>query len=324
MRSFANFLGFSLTLAATTYAYANPGACSGVCVTHDPSVVRRSSDGKFFRFTTGNEILVATADAITGPWTNEGSALPGGSSINLAGNTDLWAPDVNLVGSTYMMYYAVSTFGSQNSAIGVATSTTMEVGSWVDHGATGVSSDSSKIYNAIDPNFIQTTTGEFLLNFGSFWDDIYQVELGPTAMTTLGSSYNMAYNSSGTHAVEGSFMYYEAPYYYLFFSSGTCCGFTAGALPAAGTEYKIMVGRSTSPTSGFVDATGKSLADGGGTLVLPSHGTVYAPGGQGVMDHPTYGAVLYYHYLDTSIGYADGDAQFGWNQITWSNGWPTV
>lgn len=52
------------------------------------------------------------------------------------------------------MYYAVSTFGSQNSAIGVATSSTMEVGSWTDHGATGVASSAGKLYNAIDPNLI--------------------------------------------------------------------------------------------------------------------------------------------------------------------------
>lgn len=43
---------------------------------------------------------------------------------------------VILVGSTYYLYYSVSTFGSQSSAIGYATSDTMEYGSWVDHGST--------------------------------------------------------------------------------------------------------------------------------------------------------------------------------------------
>jgi arabinan endo-1,5-alpha-L-arabinosidase len=71
------------------------------------------------------------------------------------------------------MYYAVSTFGSQNSAIGVATSSTMEVGSWTDLGATGISSSSSKIYNAIDPNLVAVGSS-YYMNFGSFWDDIYQ------------------------------------------------------------------------------------------------------------------------------------------------------
>lgn len=72
------------------------------------------------------------------------------------------------------MYYAVSTFGSQNSDIGYATSATMEVGSWTDHGSTGVRSSSGSPYNAIDPNLIEAGSS-YLMNFGSFWGDIYQV-----------------------------------------------------------------------------------------------------------------------------------------------------
>lgn len=132
MHSFSKLVGLSLSFAALSSGFANPGACSGNCLVHDPAVFQRESDGTFFRFSTGNEIQIAKATAITGPWTVEGSVVPAGSSIDLAGNTDLWAPDVNMVGSTYYCYYAVSTFGSQNSAIGVATSATMEVGSWTD------------------------------------------------------------------------------------------------------------------------------------------------------------------------------------------------
>jgi len=28
--------------------------------------------------------------------------------------------------------------------------------------------------------------------------------------------------------------------------------------------------------------------------------------------------------VNTNIGYADGQKQFGWNKISWNNGWPTV
>lgn len=76
---------------------------------------------------------------------------------------------VILVGSTYYMYYAVSTFGSQVSTIGYATSTTMEVGSWTDHGSTGISSSSGKAYNAIDPSLVQAADGSYYMSFGSFW-----------------------------------------------------------------------------------------------------------------------------------------------------------
>lgn len=76
---------------------------------------------------------------------------------------------VILVGSTYYMYYSVSSFGSQASAIGYATSTTMAVGSWTDHGSTGIASDSSKAYNAIDPTLVQAADGSYYMTFGSFW-----------------------------------------------------------------------------------------------------------------------------------------------------------
>jgi arabinan endo-1,5-alpha-L-arabinosidase len=123
------------------------------------------------------------------------------------------------------MYYAVSSFGSQVSAIGLATSSTMEVGSWTDLGATGVASTSAKPYNAIDPNLILVGS-TYYLNFGSFWHDIYQVEMDSTP-TSKGSNsaYNIEYNSVGTSPCEGSYMFYYDGYYYLLWSHGICCGY---------------------------------------------------------------------------------------------------
>jgi len=127
----------------------------------------------------------------------------------------------------------------------------MDVGTWTDLGATGVASDSTKIYNTIDPNLIAVGSS-YYLNFGSFWDDIYQVAMASTPTETAGtSSYNIAYNSSGTHAEEGSYMFYYSGYYYLFFSRGICCGYDTSR-PATGAEYSIMVCRSTYATGGFV------------------------------------------------------------------------
>ncbi|KAH8772913.1 glycoside hydrolase, family 43 [Diaporthe sp. PMI_573] len=305
-------------------AYPNPGACSGDCFAHDPALIKRSSDGKYFRFNTGGKIMIYDSDSLSGPWTFRGAAIPGGSSINLAGKDDLWAPDVRLVGDTYYLYYAVSAFGSQASAIGVATSKTLEAGSWTDRGATGVSSKAGSNYNAIDPNLVETADGKFVLNFGSFWNDLYQVPMASNPTKASGSSYNIAFNSSGTHAEEGPFMYYRAPYYYLFWSSGICCGYET-TMPGPGEEYRINVCRSESVNGPFVDQRGVSCAQGGGTTVLASHGKVYGPGGQGVLvDASQGGAVLYYHYADTGVGYADADYRFGWNGLSWSTGWPVA
>jgi hypothetical protein len=45
---------------------------------------------------------------------------------------------------------------------------------------------------------------------------------------------------------------------------------------------------------------------------------------RGVFTDPSLGPILYYHYVDTTIGYADGQKRFGWNQINFSSGWPVV
>ncbi|KAG6958887.1 hypothetical protein JG687_00009130, partial [Phytophthora cactorum] len=63
------------------------------------------------------------------------------------------APDVQKLGDWYYLYYSVSSFGSQNSAIGVARLRSMDVGTWEDGGAV-ITSDPSKPFNAIDPNLI--------------------------------------------------------------------------------------------------------------------------------------------------------------------------
>ena len=246
---FTNNLVLLLVLAVSVSAYANPGPCSGSCNVHDPAVIRRS-DGTYFRFSTGNRIQIATAGSLAGPWTFEGSALPNGSIINLAGNKDLWGPDVSLVVDTYYLYYSVSEFGSQLSAIGVATSTTMDVGTWRDRGSTGVTSDYSVTYNAIDGNMIQLPSGGYQLNFGSFYGDIQAIAMS-SPLEANGSLTPMAFDPSPSHAEEGAFMFYRWGYYYVFYSAGACCRYNISR-PAPGQEYKIKVCRSRSSTGEFV------------------------------------------------------------------------
>ncbi|KAL2192336.1 glycoside hydrolase family 43 protein [Corynascus similis CBS 632.67] len=317
----SSLLGTVALLPAVVSSYALPEECSGICNnSHDPSIIRRA-DGTYFRFSTGGKIAIHTAPSLKGPWTYRGAALPDGSSINLAGNQDLWAPDVAQVGDQYYLYYSVSTFGVQNSAIGIARSSSLDAGTWTDLGSTGVVSSTGSAYNAIDGNLInEPETSNYFLTFGSFWNGIHRVRVTPTQ--TNGDVYQVAFDPNDT-AMEGPTVFKNGDYYYLFFSKGTCCGYDQN-MPAAGKEYRIMACRSTSPTGPFEDRDGKSCRSGGGTLVLPSHDWVYGPGGQGVYQDPEYGPVLYYHYVDTRIGYGDGQKKFGWNRIDFSSGWPVV
>ena len=115
---------------------------------HNPNVVLRN-DGAYFRFSTLDGINIATSSSIDAPWTNVGSVSPQGSVIDLSGNKDLWALDCFFYNGLYYVYYAVSTIGMQDSDISPATSTTMETGSWTDHGSIDILANSN--YNKIDP-----------------------------------------------------------------------------------------------------------------------------------------------------------------------------
>ncbi len=143
-----HLLAVVLIVVPLASSYSDPGPCTGACWAHDPTVIQRSSDGKYFKFNTGTGIEIATSNSLAGPWTLQGFVLPNGSSIDNPGRKDPWAPDVHLVGDQYLLYYAVSTFGSQVSAIGLATSSTMEPGTWIDKGGVGVASKKGQAYNA--------------------------------------------------------------------------------------------------------------------------------------------------------------------------------
>ncbi len=87
-----NFLRslFLAALAVTAQAYSNPGSCKGHCYAHDPAVIKRSSDGLYFKFNTGAHIEIATSSAWGGTWTLQGSVLSADSIIDNSGNDDLW------------------------------------------------------------------------------------------------------------------------------------------------------------------------------------------------------------------------------------------
>ncbi|KAG6611158.1 arabinan endo-1 [Phytophthora cinnamomi] len=312
--------GLPLLVTTVVNGYAAPGECSGICTNaHDPSIIQ-SSNGTYYRFSTGNNVSVHSAPDITGPWEFKGPALPDGSSIDLKGRYDLWAPDVHKVGDFYYLYYSVSSFGTQNSAIGVARSSSLD-GPWEDAGSTSITSDSTKPYNAIDPNLIEAD-GDYYLTFGSYWQGIHQAHMRNPPFLSSSDPVQIGFTSD-FEVLEGPFIFQHGDYYYLFMSKGKCCTYDK-TMPAKGKEYRILACRSSTVTGGFVDKDGVDCTKDGGTVVLETHDDVYGPGGQGVYNDPKFGPILYYHYVNITIGYADGDKRFGWNTIDFSSGWPVV
>lgn len=213
----------------------------------------------------------------------------------------LQAPNIAKLGDTFYCYYSVSFIGSQDSQIGVATSKSLNPGTWTDLGSFNV--PKSPDYNLIDPAIFQENANSpIYFTFGSYWGGIYESVLPQSALTqyTSGASglTNIVRNSTaGAQVVEGATLFKWENKYYVFFSAGNCCA-TPPNLAPAGQEYRTMVCRSDRVEGPYVDRNGKNcVTESGGTVVLGSHGDVYAPGGQGVMyDDQSKKVVLYYHY----------------------------
>ena len=82
------------------------------------------------------------------------------------------------------------------------------------------------------------------------------------------------------------------------------------------------MGRSSSAHGPFLDSNGRDLRNTGGTLVLASHGNVYAPGGQAVFtDSKTGKDIFVYHYVPVNSPqpYNDAFSALGLNAIDWSS-----
>jgi arabinan endo-1,5-alpha-L-arabinosidase len=300
---------------ATAATYPNPETISGATYAHDPSMVKTAA-GRYYLFYTGGGIQISTStDRVH--WSAAGQVLPGGASWAKAygGWNNLWAPDVSYHNGSYWLYYAISSFGSNHSAIGLATSPTAAPGSWTDRGLV-YSSQGGGDYNAIDPGLTVDGAGHWWLSFGSFWTGIKMIQIDPATGKQLSGNtarYSIA-QRSGADALEASYIYPHAGYYYLFTSFDYCCR-------GANSTYRIMVARATSPTGPYVDENGVRTSSGGGTQILGTHGNIIGPGGQTVL-HDSDGDVLVYHYYDGNRG---GTAQLGLNHLSWNaNGWPTV
>jgi arabinan endo-1,5-alpha-L-arabinosidase len=158
------------------------------------------------------------------------------------------------------------------------------------------------------------------LTYGSFWSDIFQVQLSNGLCElaengALEATWLSFDGSVDTHPEEGAYLHRaENGWYYLFISHGIRCGY-AESMPAPGAEYKIIYGRSKSPKGPFIDKNGVDMKDGGGTVILASHDSVFGSGGQGVLVDEL-NDVLYYHYIDTNVGYDDRDAVLGYTQCS--------
>jgi arabinan endo-1,5-alpha-L-arabinosidase len=303
--------------------------------THDPSIIK---DGDtWFLFGTNNgperagELPIRCSQDLH-HWKRCGyvfQSIPEWIKKESPLTKELWAPDPSYFNGEFHIYYAFSVFGKNTSGIALVTNKTLNPKSpdfhWTDRGPV-LRSKLEDDFNAIDPNLVFDDQERAWLSFGSFWSGIKMRRIDPktgllsnddTKLYSLASRKRLANPPPNPPGLPGDWQAVEAPnivrhdsYYYLFVSWDLCCRGTK-------SNYKIMVGRSKNVTGPYVDASGTSMLDGGGTPLLVGNKRWIGPGGESVLPQKD-GDIIVYHAYDGKTGQA-------WLQIstlTWQGGWP--
>lgn len=267
---------------------------------HDPVLIKQ--DDYYYLFHTGSGIPVKRSRDMV-DWRVAAGALvflqpPEEAFEYVEGADAIWAPDISYYNDLYHLYYSVSTFGSQRSAIGLATNQTLHPESddfeWVDHGIVIHTGYSSR-YNAIDPNLILDEDEQPWLVFGSHWDGVKMVRLDyETGMRSEEDDrvYSIASRARHPRAVEAPFIIRKNGYYYLFVSFDQCC-------QGINSTYNVRVGRSEEVTGPYVDRDEIPMLLDGGTQITfptsrykgPGHNAIYSEDGQDYIVYHAYDAV---------------------------------
>lgn len=304
-------------LLADTAAAAQPERGVGKSPKfHDPSTPLREG-GTWVVFATGNGIVTRYSQDLK-TWT-EGERvfkdLPAWHrEVVPSQKGHLWAPDAIRVGDRFLLYYSVSSWGKNTSAIGLASSPTLDPKSanygWKDEGIVIRSNDKDS-YNAIDPQLFADPDGSLWMAFGSFWSGIQLIELDPkSGLRKDAKIHQLAWHES----IEAPALLKRGEHYYLFVNWGLCCR-------GVNSTYEMRVGRSSKITGPYLDAEGKELVTGGGTLFMKSEGDRIGPGHPAFIEENGQTRMFFHFYDKQRAGFSTiGDLPIRWAE----DGWPKL
>lgn len=304
---------------------------------HDPVMTRQ--DSTYYIFCTGNGIAMwSSGDRVhwkaekpvfaTAPqWAID--AIPGFKR-------HIWAPDISFYNGLYYLFYSVSAFGKNTSAIGVATNTTLHTNDpaykWIDHGKVIQSIPGKTNWNAIDPNLITDKDGTPYLIFGSFWDGLKLVKLNKDRLSvtenidnipTIATRRKVAMENlpaidgnpvdAGGNAIEAPFIFKHDKYFYLFASIDYCC-------KGPKSTYKMIIGRSKTLKGPYLDKEGIAMNKGGGSILLAGDTNWYGVGHNGVSTFDGVDYIIFHGYDAADRGIS----KLRIEKLDWVDGWPVI
>lgn len=313
-------------LPAVSAAQAPPP--EGNVVVHDPTVIRQGSTWYVFN-TIGKYIGIRTSPDLK-TWNDAGAVfaeIPAWAKDAVPGVDGIWAPDISYVDGEYRLYYSVSTFGSNRSAIGLATSPTLDPQAenygWTDRGMVVMSTPDDD-FNAIDPDFIVDAQGRHWLSLGSFWSGIKLFPLDPATGKPLPGAQPTAIArrpapAGGPAPVEAPTILQRDGAYYLIASYDYCC-------KGVNSTYYTVIGRADTITGPYRGRDGSEMMQGGGTILiradLQEKQRYRGPGHADTFTDTDGATTIVWHAYDRQ---ADGAPVLRVAPLQWQgDGWPVV
>lgn len=297
---------------------------------HDPAMAKEGNT--YYLYSTGPGVTFYSSKDRK-KWVLRGRIFPTEPSwarsvaSNFSGH--IWAPDVIYHDGQYYLYYSVSGFGKNDSAIGVTVNKTLDPASadysWEDRGIVVRSVAGRDLWNAIDSNVIVDGSGTPWMTFGSFWSGIKLVKLNAswTGIAEPEEWHSIAKRersvleddkSAGPAQIEGPFLFKKGDYYFLFVSTGLCCR-------GKNSTYRIEVGRSKDITGPYLDRQGIDMAKGGGSPLIAENKKWAGWGGNGVYTFDGNDYVVFHAYEAADNNFH----RLKVAKITWdATQWPTV
>ena len=324
-----NFFRFSLVFCLALLAaglraqtYTNPVISASL---PDPTIIK-AQDGCYYLYATEDDRNVPVYQSYNlVDWKKVGTAFTDETRPDFLEDGSIWAPDINYINGKYVLYFSLSKWGEgQNNGIGVAYSDrpfTDRAAGRFSKGEKLFTSAEIGVENSIDP-FCFSENGKNYLFWGSF-NGIYCIELSEDGLSVKeGASKVKVINKT----VEAAAVVKHGNYYYFIGSEGTCCD-------GANSTYKLVMARSTSLTSGYVNKNGQSVQSDGTlgiglnhlTDLLTGDGTnVVGPGhcSKIVQDNDGKYWMVHHGYSANDV---DGGRRVFLEEVKWGNdGWPYI
>ncbi|WP_246853538.1 arabinan endo-1,5-alpha-L-arabinosidase [Rufibacter aurantiacus] len=308
---------------------------------HDPVMVKQGNT--YYLFSTGHGISVWSSTDMQN-WKKEKpvfATAPEWAVKEVAGFKDnhIWAPDISFYNGKYYLYYSISAFGKNTSAIGLATNATLDPSSkdfkWVDHGKIIGSVPGVTNWNAIDPNLVTDKNGTPWMAFGSFWGGLQLVKLNKDRLSVAQDINKLSTIASrrkgltiktnpeplpgnpaeaGGNAIEAPFVFKKNGYYYLFASIDYCC-------KGAKSDYKMIVGRAKNVQGPYLDKNGVAMDAGGGTILLEGNEKWNGVGHNAVYTFDKTDYIIFHGYDAAE----NGRPKLRLEKLTWDKDqWPVV